>query len=125
MELHTKPMVFRDKHGNEIKPGDILYRQIFVRRRERPGHRRVAINGMSGNETIVNDEGRLLDLEPHWITRKVGWVGACLVADRHECSDFQAISSHALFSANGERIFESSATKDMNNCFDGSVYEIR
>jgi len=54
------PKQFKDKNGNIIKPGDILLREFYARWRERPGHKRVAINGMSGNEVIVSDEGGFL-----------------------------------------------------------------
>ncbi len=122
MELH--PKVFRDMHGDEIRAGDILFRQVFVRQRERPGHRRVAIDGMSEREEIVSDEGKLLKPVEHWIKRKVGWAGACMVAEREGCSDFQAIMGHSLFDENGKEVLEKTASISMNNTFDSTVYEI-
>ena len=122
--MELTPKEFKDKHGRAIRAGDILFRQIWVRRRERPGHRRVAITSMGDNEIIVPDEGRLLEPEEHWITRKVGWSGACMYADRHKFSDFQALVSHELFDENGKRIFESDASKTMNETFDSTVYVI-
>ncbi len=119
--------VFLDKNGTKIKPGDILYREFCVRWRERPGGRRVAINGMSGNESIVSDEGDLLPTEERrrWITRRVEWRGACLVAERLGYSDFQSLMQAQLFDKDGNSIHETTASLDMNSVFDSTVYEIR
>ncbi len=125
MRLYSTPRVFKDKNGQSIRAGDILFRKIFVRRRQRPGHRRIAIDGMSGREEIVSDEGRFLKPEQHWITRKVGWAGACMVAERADYSDFQAIMGHSLFDEDGKEILEKSAIIDMSNVFDSTVYEIK
>ena len=122
--MHNKPQIFKDKDGTIIQAGDILFRQVLARRRERPGHKRVAISGMSGEDTIVPDEGRLLEPEEHWITRKVGWVGACMIAERHTYSDFQVLVTHALFNEKGKRIFESAGFDYMNSCFDSTPYKI-
>ena len=116
--------IFKDSKGNTIKAGDILYRALYARKRERPGHKRVAINGMSGQEVIVNDEGYLLPAIPQWITRKVVWHGACLVAERDEYSDFQAIMNSSLFDKEGNEISESGAFYYMNNVFKGENYTI-
>ena len=125
MKLRMKPKVYKDKNGVKIKSGDILYRKIFMRKYERPGHKRVVSNSMSGLESIIPDEGKLLAPEEHWVTYQVGWVGACMVIEQYKCSDYQGLMNHPTFDENGERIFESSGIINMNNCFDGSVYEIK
>ena len=116
--------IFKDSNGRDIQAGDILYREVFARWRERPGHKRVAINGMSGQEAVVRDEGNLLNATPQWITRKVRWSGACLIAERHEYSDFQAILGATLFDRDGKQVSESSAFDYMNSVFKGEVYTI-
>jgi len=121
------PKVFKDKNGHVIKAGDILFRKFFIRKRERPGHKRVAFNPMSSEESIVLDEGKLLEKQiSSWIARKVLWSGACMIANVFEVSDYQAIiGGHEQFDPNsGKRIFESNNFQYMNNGFDSSVYEI-
>lgn len=125
MNLYATPRVFKDKYGDPILAGDILFRKIFVRRREFPGGRRIAVDGMSEREVVIPDEGKLLEPEQHWITRKVGWDGACMVAERADCSDFQAIMVHSLFDETGEEIFEKCALISMDNTFDSEVYKIK
>ncbi len=123
MKLH--PKVFRDMHGKEIKAGDILFRTVIVRERERPHHKRVAICHMSGEESIVSDEGKLLEPKRHWITRKVGWNGACMIAEKGECSDGNGLANGELFDEDGESVFERVANLAMNNSFDSRAYSIR
>ena len=116
--------VFRDKNGTPIKAGDTLRRVFYARWRERPGHKRVAFDGMSGNDVIVADEGDLLERKKHWVTYKVKWSGACLVADRLAYSDFQALCGAELFDEAGYKIFEGSAFHYLNANFKSKVYEI-
>ncbi len=116
--------VFLDKAGKEIKPGDILRHDFYTRCRERPGHKRITINGMSGNESIVSDEGQLLGAKKGWITYKVGRSGACLIAKRFKSSDFQAISSSELFDNEGNHIYEGAGFHYFNSTFDSTVYRI-
>ena len=54
--MNKEMKIFCDMNGLQIKSGDILYREIYTRMRERPGHKRIAISGMSGEESIVCDE---------------------------------------------------------------------
>lgn len=122
--MKDKMGVFLDRNGREIKPGDILRRDFYARWRERPGHKRVAISGMNSNESIVPDEGALLGAEKHWVTYKVGWAGACLIADRLDSSDFQSLMSAELFDKDGNKIHEGSGFHYFNNVFDSTVYEI-
>lgn len=115
---------FFDKNGAEIKAGDTLRRDFFARWRERPGHKRVAINGMSHEETIVPDEGRLLGAEKHWVKYSVVWSGACLVADRINYSDFQVLMQAEKFDSDGNGICEGAGFHYFNGVFDSTVYEI-
>ena len=119
--------IFFDKNGTPIKAGDILYREFYARRRERPGARKVAINSMTGVEQIVSDEGALLPSngEKHWITRKVKWMGACLIAERIDCSDFQVLMQWEKFDENNESVCESSAFDYFNEVYDCTRYEIK
>jgi hypothetical protein len=119
-----KPQVFKDKNGTAIKAGDVLLRRFFARWRERPGHKRVAVEGMSGREVIVSDEGGLKEAQEHWVQYLVKWSGACLIAERGECSDFQALMQAVLFDDNGKQIHEGSGFHYMNNAFNSSVYEV-
>lgn len=114
--------IFKDINGVEIKEGDLLFRKFYVRRRERPGARSVSLD-MMGNERICNDEGKLGEPEECGILYEVEWSGACLVAERREVSDFQALS-HAMFNDKGEEIFEGSGFHYMNSVFDSTVYEV-
>lgn len=116
--------IFRDRNGRPIRAGDTLFREVYVRMRERPGHKRVAMQSMGDREVIVNDEGDYLPASPQWITRKVAWSGACLCAERDEYSDYQMIMSGTLFDRDGEQISESSAFHYMNSVFDSTVYTI-
>ena len=118
------PRIFKDKNGSEIKAGDILLRNYIARRRERAGHKRVAVDGMSGADVIVPDEGGLLEGEKHWVTYKVRWDGACMIAERHAWSDFQALSNAEQFDHDGKRIYEGSGFYYMNSAFDSEAYEI-
>lgn len=116
--------IFKDRNGKEIKVGDTLYRELFARKRERSGHKWVAIQSMGDREVIVSDEGALLNATPQWITRKVTWSGACMCAVRDEYSDFNEIMSSSLFDKAGNAISESAAFYYMNNVFRGEDYTI-
>ena len=116
----------RDKNGREIQPGDTIRLTFNVRRRERPGGRRVAIQGMSDQEVIVPCEGRLLAPTVHWVDFAVEWAGACLMATRVSTSDFQAAMSGECTSiATGEHVGASSATNYLNAAFKGADFEVR
>lgn len=115
---------FKGKNGVKIKAGDILLRRFFARLRERPGHGRVAHEGMSGSEIIVSDEGELMLPVEGWVQYHVMWDGACLIAKRGECSDFQLLMSTELFDKAGKRIYEGSGFHYMNGVFDSTVYEV-
>lgn len=123
--MTTKQKIFKDKNGAVIQAGDILLRRFFAKWRERPGHKRVAIHGMSGNEVIVNDEGRLTEPVAHWVEYHVRWSGACLIAERGECSDFQALMMAELFDEEGGQIREGAGFHYMNAMFDSALYEVR
>jgi len=123
--MNNEIKVFQDRNGRIIKVGDILFRGFFAKWRERPGGRRVAINGMSGNELIVADEGDLKDGEKHWVTYKVGWSGACMIAERHEASDFQALMQAELFDFDGGSIREGSGFYYFNDVFESENYTVR
>ena len=122
--MNDFPEVFKDKNGRPIKAGDVLFRKFFVRKRERPGNKRVAISGMSGEEVIVSDEGKLKEAEEHWVTYRVKWSGACMIAERAEFSDFSAVTADEIFDENGKRISEGSKFHYMNCVFDSRVYEV-
>lgn len=122
---NMQPKEFKDKNGTTIFAGDVLLRIFFARWRERPGHRRIAINGMSGNEVIVMDEGPLKDPHAHWVKYHVKWSGACLIAERGECSDYQVLSQAEKFDAKGREIHEGGAFHYMNSVFDSTVYEVQ
>ena len=124
MDISNEMKVFLDGNGIEIKAGDILRRDFYARWRERPGHKRVAIRAMNDEEVIVPDEGDLLESQKHWVTYKVGWAGACLVAERHKYSDFQALTQAELFDEDGRQIHEGSASHYFNGVFDSTVYEV-
>lgn len=123
--MTSTPEVFTDKNGKIIKAGDVLLRHFFARWRERPGHRRVAINNMSDNEVIINDEGSLKEPESHWVKYHVKWSGVCLIAERGECSDFQALTQAEKFDEKGKTIHEGSGFHYMNSVFDSTVYEVK
>ena len=115
-----------DKNGREIQPGDTIRMTFNVRRRERPGGRRVAIEGMSGNEVIVPDEGGLLAPSVHWVDFAVRWSGACLIAERTAQSDFQTIMSAECFDiATGKSVSASTAMHYINAAFNGANFEVR
>ena len=118
--------VFKDKNGVKINPGDVLRHVFFVRHRERPGHKRVAVEGMTGREVIVLDEGQLKDgTEVHWAEYHVRWCGACLIAERVSYSDFQALMQSECFNEKGERVSVGAAFYYMNSAFNSTVYEVR
>ena len=119
-----QPKEFKDRHGKRIKAGDILVRKFFARWRERPGHKRVAVESMSGRDVIVSDEGGLNEAQEHWVQYIVKWSGACLIAERGECSDFQALMQANLFDDKGKKIYEGSGFHYMNSVFDSTVYEV-
>lgn len=123
IKLRNNPKVFKDKNGRDIKPGDTIVRHFFYRRRERLGHRRIAFD-MMGNEVIVSDEGSLSEPIKIWIKRRIKWDGACLIAERVECSDFQALMAAELFDDKGDYVCESSFFNYLNNCFKSKVYEV-
>ena len=123
-KMENSPKKFKDKYGVTIKPGDILFRKFFARWRDRPGHKRVATDRMTQEDIIVLDEGSLKDPVVNWITYEIGWNGACLIAKRKECFDFQALIQAELYDENGDRIIESAGIQYMNLAFDSTVYEI-
>ncbi len=118
------PKQFTDKNGKTIKPGDVLIRRFFSRQREYAGRKRCAIEGLSGRDVIVSDEGGLKCAEKQWVKYHIKWDGACLIADRAECSDFQKITSSELFDENNERIFEGGGFHYLNKCFESQLYEV-
>lgn len=116
----------KDKNGREIHPGDAIRMTFNVRRRERPGGRRVAVHEMSGNEVIVPDDGGLLAPTVHWVEFAVKWSGACVIAERTGLSDVQAIMSGECFDiTTGERVSASTAMHYLNSTFNGSNFEVR
>ena len=117
-------ITFKDKNGSEIKAGDILFRNYIARRRERPGNKRAAVDGMSGADVIVPDEGGLLEGEMHWVTYKVRWDGACMIAERNAWSDFDALCNAEKFDYDGKSINVGSGFYYMNSVFDSEAYEI-
>jgi hypothetical protein len=123
-DMNLQMREFKDKNGATIKAGDVLLHRFFARWRERPGHRRVAIEGMSGREVIVSDEGGLKDAKEHWVQYTVKWSGACLIAERGKCSDFQALAQAELFDKKGNQIHEGSGFHYLNDVFDSTVYEL-
>ena len=119
-ELQSSPKEFYDKHGKKICAGCLIKLTAKVRKRERSGECRVAYNGMSGERSIVPDEGELDKGTKEWVTFRVGWSGACLVAEREECSDFDRIQS-------GEtkgKISLQPWRHLMGACFDSSKFEV-
>jgi len=102
------PHIFKDMNGTPILAGRIVIEHKTVKRFERPGGRRVAVNG-GGVESIVSDEGTYRE-EPAWIKRKIEWCGSCLVAERIEESD--------------NFDYGTTATVDLNCVFDGNKYEV-
>ena len=101
-----------------------LIKYFWARYRERPGHSRVAIQGMSGNQVIVPDEGGLTEATKHWVTYKVGWVGACMIAERYEYSNFQVLMQAELFDEKGNRITTGGAFYYFNSAFESENYEV-
>lgn len=122
--MTTKPKVFKDMNGVIIRPGDTLVLSFFARWRQRPGNKRVAIDRMSGAEIIVPDEGNLGVSERHWVEYDVKWSGACLIAERGECSDFQVLMGAELFDENGKRIYAGSGFYYMNEGFQSHSYRV-
>ena len=115
----------KDKNGREMQAGDTIRLSCNVQHRERPGGRRVAISGMSGVESIVPDEGMLLEPEAHWVDFEVKWSGACLISERVGASDIQAILSGVCTSVtSGKWVGAASALHYLNDRFDGSEYEV-
>lgn len=121
---NLSPKQFKDKNGRIIKAGDVLIRRFFSRTRENAGRRRVAIEGLSGKEVIVNDEGSLMEPKEHWVKYHVEYSGACLIACRGECSDFQALTCAELFDSKNRKISEGSWFHYLNSVFDSKVYEV-
>jgi hypothetical protein len=115
----------KDKNGRTINPGDTIRLTFNARQRERPGGRRVAIQGLSGNEVIVSDEGGLLAPAVHWVDFAVEWDGACLMARRVSTSDFQAVMSGECTSVStGKPVSASSAMEYLNSVFNGADFEV-
>lgn len=118
-----EPKEFKDKNGDTIKAGDVIERRFIARWRENPGHSRVAFD-MMGNERIQKDEGLLREPVQQWVRYHVKWSGACLIAERGECSDFQALMQAELFDEKGKRISEGSGFHYLNSVFDSTSYKI-
>ena len=121
---NLSPKQFKDKNGRTIKAGDVLIRRFFSRTRERAGMKRVAVDGFSGKDVIVNDEGSLLEPKEHWVKYHVEYLGACLIASRGECSDFQVLTSTELFDSKNREISEGSGFHYLNSVFNSEVYEV-
>lgn len=114
-----------DKNGKEIRAGDIIRLTFNLFQRERPGGRRVAIEGMSEREVIVPDEGGFLPPTVHWVDFLIEWSGACLIARRIGASDFSSFTSGTCVSiSTGESISASSATHYLNSTFNGAEFEV-
>ena len=118
------PQEFKDRKGEIIKARDILIRWFYARWRERPGHKRVAIEGMSGLDVIIPDEGRLEKAQTHWAKYLVKWSGACLIAEMIDCSDYQSITQAELFDEKGQQVHVAPGFYYFNKVFDSMIYEI-
>ena len=101
-----------------------MIRRFFSRIRERAGMKRVAVDGFSGKEVIVNDEGSLLEPKEQWVKYHVEYCGACLIASRGECSDFQVLTNTELFDSKNREISEGSGFHYLNSVFNSEVYEV-
>lgn len=124
MKINYSQKIFKDKNGIEIKAGDVLLRKFIARMREYPGRKIVTVNSMSSRELIIPDEGKLLNREEHWVKYHVTWSGACLIAERGDCSDFQILIQSELFDYDGNKICEGSGFHYFNEVFDSTQYEI-
>ena len=115
----------KDKNGREIQAGDTIRLIFHNRQRERPGRRRVAVHGMSGNDVIVSDEGGWMPITTQWVTFSVKWCGACLIAERLETSDLQVVMFGENVSiTSGESVSASSAWHYLNSVFNGADFEV-
>lgn len=116
---------FKDKNGKTIKAGDTLIHKVRVKVRERPGAKRVAVRGMSGEEVIVPDEGKVTGFESLWIEYIVKWDGACLVAERAGCSDFNLLFGYEVVGDNGRGPSIGAASHYFNNAFNSQAFEVK
>ena len=115
----------KDKNGRPIQAGDTIRLTFHNIQRQYPGRRRVAVNGMSGDEIILPDEGGYFPPTVQWVDFKVKWSGACLIAERSETSDFQAITSgENVCIKSGKPINASSAMHYLNAVFSGKDFEV-
>ena len=115
----------KDKNGREIQAGDTIRLAFRCRQRERPGHSRVAMNSMTGHESILPDEGGLMPATTQWVTFSVKWSGACLIAERLKVSDFQAVMSGENSSIKtGKSISASTAMHYLDAVFSGANFEV-
>ena len=117
--------VLIDKKGRPIRAGDTIRLTFLNRQREHPGRRRVAIEGVSGQEVVVPDEGGMKPASLQWVEFFVYWSGACLVAKRIAQSDFQTLMSGENTSiVTGRFVPSTSAARYLDATFDGSEFEL-
>jgi hypothetical protein len=119
--------VFLDKYGQPIQAGDTIRCEFYLKSKEFPGRKRVIINSMNYDESIVPDEGEdVLDFDTlHFIEREVKWSGACLIAERANTSDFNALCQGTFVDADGNHIRESiAAIHYLNAGFKSQFYEV-
>jgi len=115
---------FQDKKGNDIKIGDTIRLNFYVRWREHPGSGYMG-QGPYGDDVFTPDEGGLLEPEKHWIEWDIVLDGACTVAEIKGRSSMLSLSTANTYDEDMKKVSVlGSSLMYLTSNFPSQCYEI-
>ena len=85
--MQLEPTKFIDKNGVEIKAGDLIkIEHVYENRQFRDREKFIRMD--DGHTVSHYDEGDTIANSLEWVTFRVQWWGACMVATRENYSSF-------------------------------------
>lgn len=114
--MQLEPTKFIDKNGVEIKGGDLLYiEHVYENRQFRD--RETFIRMEDGHIVSHYDEGDVISKSLEWVTYRVEWWGACMVAERENYSSLGRYTNKRELPINERVIY-------LNACFEPELFEV-
>jgi len=116
----------KDKNGREIHPLNTIRWTFYNKQPVYPGRHRIIIDGMSGEKSVLSDDGGFLAPTVQWVDFKVRLSGACLVIKRVKVSDFQVVMTGENVSMRTGRWIPVTTEKlHFDEHLDGSEFEVQ